>query len=646
MWIDFKITDCTAEQMAYALNRSAALAIEFDNLNGNYLYEKFCFTHTNLFQDLYGCEALSLKAGYIKQASECRALIQKFSDDLVNSNKSLKDICQAMAQFFISIIILKPFAYGNHFTTRKFLVELSNTASKLNLLPQPLDFREIKMDDLPDKISEKELSHIFFNMLNSQKVETSANMRTSKNWLQLPNSCLEIGGMKFLSFNKKYLVAQNGGLIEADAISINLERFLKRGGHPNDFQLPRDAFENYLFKNEPLATLDGIAFEEEVPLICLDIDYLTGLVFGEEFSYFSKFITEHKLSVLDFCSMLKKQNIKDEILNRAAVNIEALSSFINIIRNKHIAGVKPSKVTPKFFMSMGAIWEGRPNLKQYAKAFCGGSMVSSSINAIKTSSKLYDFYLACNHHNDDYKSLTYFAYTVSGNISEYVINNRLNYFKDTSGIPYNGKYDEIVKVFRESGYETLVLSANANFSTDGGDETNKVFNRKITTRYGKKKHLVSWPSFIQKYVSHPLAQCEAALDPCLDYLIIYDSRDNDNNTASVLAKTVDLVEEDLNQLKQAKQISQEELVDKLQLLEIIRFEEITECFEVSNVDFIVNQYDHKKQLYQVLVIFDKLSMLNLIKKGALNVNAKGYSELNINTHPEHIPQIDYRGVAN
>lgn len=639
MKLDFRIVDCSPNEIAFALNRSHEITLGANDFGEQQIIKTITGLHKKLFTDLYSCEDGKLRPGFTRKHEDLKVILKELNSNLKQQRLTPKKIGKFFAEFFIKFINIKPFAYGNHFTARKFLVELSRTLVNQEVLDKIIDFRNLEGFDLNNEIDVEDLSSMFYKLLVGANPHIELDC---DEWPELPDSAIEIGGYRFLSHDKHYLVAQNGGLIEADAVSIDLEKFLKRGGHPYDYKLSRDAFENFIFNDdEPISTLDGIPFESEIPLICLDVDYITGLTFGREFKFFQKYIAEKKLHILEVPEYVLEENIKNKILCRAASNIAEVRSFVEIVKNKYLSGVKEATGTPKFFMCMGGIGAGKSSLEKHANIFTGNNIIRVSVDNVRAKSKLYDFYLACNHHSDDYKTLSYFSNVVIEEVLDEALRKRYNIFKDTSGIPYKGKNEQIIKKFKRKNYETYVLSAaSALYVEEDRPDLNLPAHTRIMSRYEKKHRAIPWDVVINKHVNHPTAQADALLDDNLDYVLIYDTMVEKGKT-HILAKTVDINEYEHEQITAAKKLSSATLFEKIQELEIIRFEELPEDFKIENIDFMVNQYDSEKEIYQILVILNKVKMLDFIQKGALNLTAAGYEELVFNTHPEHNPSIDY-----
>lgn len=639
MKLDFRIVDCSPVEIAFALNRSQQITLNSADFSDQQILKTLTSLHKKLFIDLYNCEDGKLRPGFTRKHEDLKVILKNLNTSLKQLRLTPKKISKIFAEFFIKFSNIKPFAYGNHFTARKFLVELSRTLVNQEILDKIIDFRNLDENELKETLDLDELSSLFYKLLIGSNPHIEFDC---EEWPELPDSAIEIAGYRFLSYDKQFLVAQNGGLIEADAVSIDLERFLKRGGHPYDYKLSRDAFENFLFNDdEPISTLDGIPFESEIPLICLDVDYMTGLTFGREFKFFQKHLAEKKLHILDVPEYVIEENIKNKILTRAAANISEVRSFIEIVKNKYLSGVTEATGIPKFFMCMGGIGAGKSSLEKHANIFTGNNIIRVSVDNVRAKSKLYDFYLECNHHSDDYKILSYFSNVVIEEILDEALKKRYNIFKDTSGIPYKGKNEQIIKKFKRKGYETYVLSAaSALYVEEDRKDLNLPAHIRIMNRYEKKNRAIPWDIVTNKHVNHPLAQADALLDDNLDYVLIYDTMVEKGKT-HILAKTIDINEYEHEQITAAKKLSPATLFEKIQELEIVRFEELPEDFKIENIDFIVNQYDSEKEIYQILVILNKIKMLDFIQKGALNLTASGYEELVFNTHPEHNPSIDY-----
>lgn len=624
-----KITDHSSLEVSTAINRLRSMDFVVPNLHPTQLLESFDKIYSIIFQDFI----IPSKSRNNAKLLRCFELL---SHRIIDAEKQQDEIADAISDFIININELRPFPFGNHILSRVFIYFLSKMLVKYDIIKALIDFRNVD----PEGFVRRNHSNLSNAILDAmQRPFHIPSDEASDLWPKLPSSSIEISGYKYLSYKNEYLVTLNGGLIEIETAMTTLNKFVKSSDDPGEFMVDRNAISSYLFNhNKPLSTLDGITFGEQVPLFCLDVDYLTGLHIGEELQELHAALQKANISVLDIPESKKVSKLIDD---KMLMRVSRLRNYINIATNWFFENAKPEdEGKPMFFLSMGGIGSGKSHLEKYISNFTNGNHVTASVDTARAFSNLFDFYIKCAHHSDDYQSLKFFAYTLVGEVTKKAILGNYNYFRDSTGTPYCGRDEQLVEIFKRCGYDTMLFSASAPlFVEKDRKDMDAPVHKRIIKRYKKKKRSVPWDIVVKKHIGHPKAFLDAVRHPHLGHIYLYDTMGKKGET-KMLAMSIDLHANVLKELKAAFAISKgygfQALIDrnlidlsmlpkhpKLHLLEMI------EC------------HTYGDELIRVLLVLDIQRYIDFLQKGALYEKARGYEELVFNSHPYHIPTIDY-----
>ena len=629
MSFNFKIADHSNLDISIAICLSKYLKITLNNWHYLTFFDALCLINKELFSPfLYN----DINEALLKK------ICVNLSDSLIDAEKDLKKISYAIAVFFKDLTEKRPFKKGNHFTARKFIVALSDYLMLSKISTGNIDFRSIDAGVYTTTqlayISEK-----FCEQLDVKSDNDHSKDFTNDEWPTLPDASIEVCGHKFLTYENTYLVTQNGGLIEIDLAIFSLEKFLKRGGHPAAFTVERDAISGYLFnKDSPLSTLDGVPFGNEIPLVCLTLDYLTGLTLDKEINILAGILAEHSISVLD----LPDANIKHSILTKPVLKrISALKSYIEIVIKREFVDAHPIKSgRPHFFLSMGGIGSGKSSLMKHVDSIVDGNLIRISMDTARATSKLYHFYTECEHHSDDYKSLALYASAIIAQVTSMVLKDRYNYFRDGTGIPYDARYRELLSIFKGANFETHVLSASAPiFVERDRKDMDKPVSKRIMMRYKKKQRLVPWSVIVSKHINHPKAFLEALKDEKIDTITLYDTMMKKGDT-KILAFKLNIPEDEYKDVHDAYMISLSYCMNIIQ--KFISNKSILNAFKKANTKrFELYDLGIKSGTHSVLMILDKVKYIDLMQKACFFQDAVGYAGLVYNQFREHDPEVDY-----
>lgn len=632
--MDIFFDNLNREETAYAINRSICLSLD-PNIS---FIEQLISYHKKIFFDTHGFDNAFAASGYIE------------NDKLKQLEILLKKLCSnfsvnSLAEFYYQYHKLRPFYYGNNFVIRVFLVSLSKLEHFKNKLPNELDFRNSEGYEL--LIIEQQNLKKVFNKICSIKPEQPNSLKA---WPPLPSSSITIKGYKFLTYRNKYFVGLNGGLIEISKIQKKLSQFISKGFSANEFFLKPHEFTKSIFPDGLKKNVDGINVSKECNLVCLDIDHLTNLDINKELPKLNKLLRERKISILDIPEQYNDLP-KSLILDKALARIRVLKNKIIKSISENFQNKLPVQShKPMFFMSMGGIGSGKSSLDKVARDLTSNNFVIASIDLSRMCSDVFQLYILTNHHSDDYKTLVTFSYTLMGAIVNKAIEGNYHYFRDGSGIPYNKRNNELIKIMKDCGYETYILvAAAALFKENNRKDITSPAHKRILDRYKSKKRAVPWEIVIDKHINHPLSQTDASQDLNVDKLLIFDTMGKKGET-NLIGFTCTISFGIHDELISAKNRSQQSLIvamKKYNLLpkSFIESDKKLTFLPTATYKKFSFSFDAYQIYYRMMIITNSSRMLDVIQKGALNPKASGYKDLAYNYHTFHAPSIDYPNDA-
>jgi hypothetical protein len=450
-------------------------------------------------------------------------------------------------------------------------------------------------------------------------------------WFEFPSSYITIAGLKFLAFENKYVVAQNGGLIEIDAAKIAIEKFINAGFHIADLEFVTAAMSDFLLPES--TDIDSLNLSASCPLVCLDTDYLTGLYLQNELPKFKSLMKEQNFSSYEdlytqtaTLNHPRFQQVRDRLLSLKPHIDNCLTSLFSLS--------KP-EAEPMYFASQGGVGSGKTKLYEFAQAQTQGQLVLFSVDDARTKSCQYQLLITCAHHSDDYLYLKEFAYLLFEAANDIALASKYNYFRDSSGIPFTGKNSSTFKTFKEQGFKTFCLvAAGLLHKPAGADIDYEPIYARIITRFHKKQRAVPWPITIKKHIYHPISQCDALKDNNIDQVIVFDTTTAKGQTATLL-ESRDIPLALYQELSQAA--NKIEFLNNHKLLPFISAPNNQHEPELIAIDTIYKN----DELVRIILIANKIKYIDIIKKALYNQNARGHEELTVNTFKYHIPELDF-----
>ncbi len=592
---------------------------------------------------------------------------------------------QVFREFVYDVMHQPPFAYGNWLTLSTFMVELSR-APKLNQIFQQTGFdlrrvfpqlmHDIADADFTDNGYKEEHMVMLDKMLSqamSPERDKSARVPATnvrdEGWEPFPRARKRIGGKRFLRVtegDRTYLVTINGGRVPLEAVQEELKEHLQHTvtekGHPGDFCVSEAliegnvAEENKAISGEqfhrhdwPNATeIDGVPINgksgsRQLPLVCLDVDVLTGLETKTQLPEVKEYLKErgHKLADLEQDDVYEKVKTGDEQfdirLRRAHVRLKQTMPLVRRYVDEAFENRTPVK-HPHFIMSMGGSGTGKSRLEGLAEQITDDNYVYDALDAKRYHSDIYALLVAAGHHSDDYEMIGEFATLIRDGIKARALKEHYNLYFDGSGVDYKGRYDKDVSTFKEAGFETHVLAANAAMIERPGreGEFSTLAQDRVKARLQSEDdpRAVPWHVVLEKHVGFPRSFFSAAKDPNVDHLVLYDAA-VPKGQAYELAYTCSISKDDFDKMprnylvhnKKVQWMRETGLVTG----EAPMGEEQLDCIPVLRENGDV----------RMLVVVHKGRFADMADKGLLDEYAGNTKGLMHNRHAIHHPDLDF-----
>jgi len=639
-----------------------------------YLTELFSRIHREMYQDWKDQPTVCHRPGTMidpDKRKQFRETIESLVlDGDVNNDTAIFDnngfviktenIAERLASFYYKMRCVRPYSYGNRLTLDFFITMLGKLPAIKSVYEQGIDFRRIESYDASvlhnPNSSLREITLAFEHALDPTRCKSLQNIPNA--YGKWPENKLFIHGIPFLSHTTETgvlcVVSVNGGLVPLDRIS---QEIFVVGKHLADY--PMCASENmigYLPNTESLRQtgsyeIDGISIGKDgaAPLFCLDINMLTGLRSPAHTEVVQLLKQCEGESALIF-DLVYNERLKDRMLSAAisdnrlqrAVEIayERLSKItkkLDKARDSVFEGKVPVR-HPHLFMSMGGAGSGKTAVEQIANAYCGDNFVVASLDEFRKQSDLYKVLTAASHHSDDYVYVEPFANRLRDAVAEHARLNHINILYDGTGIPYQPRYSNIVKRFKDEGFYTQITGVDAFITKPEGRENELVRSNVITSvkkRFEKSGRALPWVVTVDKHIRAPRSFLNALEHDALDKISLY-ANDGEKGTHYLVAESFYFSDEEVKELQQSqlsgtlletltrvikerKDSLLRNLVgdddEKLQVL-INK----NRSFDESNVAYQIYQ---NKNTNRVLLIYNAHRMVDFVEKRQLNPNASG-----------------------
>ncbi len=431
-------------------------------------------------------------------------------------------------------------------------VEIGRGEKWKKLFPRGIDFAR------GEPVTESDPSQFLDTRFNDAFFGADHNSPSSE-FINPPESKVEIAGIRFIAKTidhwHTHLVTQTGHLVNlTDDLRRTIEKHIYFGKYLDVLRVDVDETRHLIdFVENPVPSvfrqsneeqdlrervkdkiknmsasdlIDGLPSRDElgqVRLMCMDVDFLTGLAMkalpGQEQSDLDRlkaFMSEtlgvggfvdlvaadftaplfdltdeiawdlkrkelkahvrQQMEKLKIAARVKRDRVLAGIVAIATSHLEAMMPRVYDVAEKQFileeAGlnpgsgskwVKPAPLAEEkhLYMTMGGSASGKSGLKKIADRECGQSLVVASLDDARGECDRYWLYAATDNHNDDYKSAEQFGNTVRDLITKRALEDGHHLYIDGSGIPYEGRNDKTTKLFKENGYKVSVLAAQA-----------------------------------------------------------------------------------------------------------------------------------------------------------------------------------------
>ncbi|MFO1242304.1 MAG: zeta toxin family protein, partial [Rickettsiales bacterium] len=362
------------------------------------------------------------------------------------------------------------------------------------------------------------------------------------------------------------------------------------------------------------------------PLVCLDIDIMTGLDLVTQLPELSGHLKQKGLVIKDLVDNEKFataiRNEESDIvqrMERARDQLQRTVPLIGKIVKHKLEDKQPAHGKPKFFIPLGGPGAGKGRTKQIAQEAADTKIVINSLDGNRYYSHIMKLIVTCGHHSDDYAMVRSFATAIRDRVEEESLKRRLNMYYDASGVNYEGRYDALLAKFKKAGFETHVYAAFAPLAYPTPQPGKLGVWERVVARAEDKSRAVPWPIVLEKHIQEAASLFAAARDCNVDYLTIYDTSPEKEKTGKI----------------DGEKTSAAIKPDMLGALEITNH--VSDQGETGKNAFVVGRDNGS---YRVLRINDPLVFGDVMAKCLLNPHASGPKDL----YQSRFPQASLGGV--
>ncbi len=640
-----------------------------------YLTTLFTRIHREMFVDWKEQATVGHRPGTISDAEKRRQFRKTFARLVLEGEKNratalfdnngfviqTDNIAERLADFYLKIRAIRPFAYGNRLTLDFFMTALGHLPAFQAVYEQGIDFRRLAHGDadiLHDPLSDHgRLSQVFERALDPTRTRSLHNQPNRYGiW---PENKRFLSGMPFLSHTTENgiecLVTVNGGLVPVDSIR---EDYFVKGAHFADYPLNvSQHIIGYLPGTEEFRTpekkmIDGICIGEDglAPLFCLDVNVLTGLRSPSHIEFVELLKTYtgtgEKTALFQLANneplkntLISAANGDARLVRTVEIAYERLGKINRILVNatQEIFAGKTPDINPKLFMCMGGAGSGKTAVEEIARAQCGDNFVVASLDEFRKVSDLYRILTAANHHSDDYVYVEPFANRLRDMVAQHAKEAGINLLYDGTGIPYQPRYSTIINQFKAAGFHTQIAAVDAFLVKPTGREeelSRSGVIRSVKARFENNGRALPWVITIDKHIRAPQSFLTALQDPSLDKISLF-ANDGDKDMHYLVAESFSFADREIKALQQHQLGGT--LADFLTSLIRNHNDSVlkNQARDESRVDTLLNRnpaLEESNVAYQVysshaghrvLTIYNTRRMVDFIEKRQLNPNASG-----------------------
>lgn len=515
-----------------------------------------------------------------------REVINHFADQFFDTNGYLKsfnddaatqrhEIATHMAELYIAMRDLRPFAFGNEIALNAFIDYFGKLPGFEESYGTTIDMRRIGHDDasvLRTSSDRDALTMIFEKALDPTH---SISLKNQENeYGVLDDRSIAIDGINFLSHKEgstTYIVTVNGGLVEAGRAAEQIKQHFAGGGNVAELYLKPEKFLDVTVpwqdmdgksKLSEMRVVDGYEVREDkaAPPVCLDADIRTGL----RKSYHNEVIAYLK----------SKGSGLYELNNRAHADIligEAPEKIRHVVglAARHLQHVTPQidhakdelfegKVTvamgkqPQLIFSMGGPGSGKQAVDDLAEALTGDNYVEASLDKARSASGLYHLLTKVGHHAGDYALVEPFAIAMREWTANKALGEHFNLKFDGTGIDFNPRYEKRAKTFKDQGYHVSVCMVDSMLVAPKGREAEcgepvikRIYNR---LHAGNDQRALPWQVTVGKHRKVMESFLDAWRSPQVDKVMAFCS-DGPKKARYLLAESFKLPDNEFHPIE-------------------------------------------------------------------------------------------------
>ncbi len=580
-----------------AVNRGLEFLKEYDKkLNevadhdqsdrSDYLQNLLSDIHRALFPDMHdpasgalGSATTGEKRGALREAVIALANALFDSNGFVQSDgdaslpsverkkRYINQLAGHLAEFHRAFQEIDPYAYGNSLTLNLFMDCVGRLLNKKGMDFVSVDFRRLDradLDILEDPSRNGEIQQVFLHALDAERDSVLQN--EPDQYGKLTSGRVLIAGVPFLGYTEggtEYLVTVNGGLVERQKIEEDLKHKLLDGKtrvmelryQPtrliNDSKTIKELSEKKL--------VDGYEITDAgAPLVCMDVNPLTGLRTPSHKSFMNFYQDRYgkKATIFQMKDPEFAQRVIDaapddlkHIATLAAGHVRRVTHQLDEITDGIFAGKTLHDDGAEFVMSMGGPGSGKTVAKEIMAAKCGNDYVEASLDKARTYSDIYQVLLAAKHHADDYTTIEPFASTLRSWIKDRALNKKkenhgghYNILYDGTGIPFEPRYADLIKEFKDEHFHTTVACIDTFLVTPDrreGECSKNVLERvRDRLQFGNDQRNLPPIVVISKHRNVMESLMEAVENPFVDKAVAF-CNDGPENAHYLLAETFD-----------------------------------------------------------------------------------------------------------
>jgi len=443
-----------------------------------------------------------------------------------------EDIAERLAIFYDNMRKTKVFSNGNQLTLDLFLTSLGNS-SDFKTTYHSINFNRISQENavtLHDHNSSVEdLTLVFQNALNPLQTKKLKNKKDGFGVHE--NKRIYIEGIPFLSYShegEECLVTANGGLVKRNEVEEILINEIKSGKQIADYDystILKDKVIGYVpntenLRQEAKTHIDGIKITqgEPAPLVCLDINMLTGLRKDDDKSL--KDLIQDYDKKIDILDLAGNEDLKEILSAQISQKNERLKRSLEIAYSR-ITNIKPqldaavkdvftdkntvdNDETPKLFVAMGGSGSGKTAVEEVAEASCGkDNYVVASLDEFRKYSDTQALLQSANHHADDYTVVEPIANKLRTLVAKKARDKRINIVYDGTATPYSPRYSDEVENFAAVGYDTQVVGVDGFLVKPEGSEEKYSKPDAIDSVKSRKQRInrtLPWRIVLEKHI--------------------------------------------------------------------------------------------------------------------------------------------------